>query len=91
MHGVTQYIGIAIALGSSVVGLMLYAIIVQAVRNTQTAGTLAWNIANSGLALFTGVTSQFSTIGSLVGVLILAGVVFAAGFGGYQVYNKMKK
>ena len=88
IRGVLQYMEVAMALGFSVVGLMIYAIIVGAVRDTQTKGGLAYNIANSGLNLFSGITSQFSTIGTLTGVLILAGVVLGAGIGGYALYNK---
>lgn len=87
-YGIQQYIGVILALGSSVIGLMIYAIIVGAIRDTQTVNSLPWNIANSGLALFSGVTTQFGTIGSVSGVLLLAAVVFGFGFGGYMLYQK---
>ena len=88
IKGITQYIGIIMALGMSVIGLVVYALVIQAFRDSQAKSTLAYNIANSGLSLFSGVTGQFSTIGTIAGVLLLAAVVFAFGIGGYALYNK---
>ena len=90
-RGITQLVGIVVGLGASVIGIALYAIVVTAFRDTQTAESLAWTISNAGLALFSGVTSQFGTIGTISGVLMLAGVMALFGVGGYALYNKVGK
>lgn len=88
--GLQQYLNIPLGLGIGTISMMIMVIVITAFRDSQTASTLAWNITNAALNLFSGVVSQFTTIGTIIGVLLLAAVVFAFGYGGYMVYNKMR-
>ena len=45
-------------------------------RDSLTAGTTAFNATDDGLTLVGNITTQFGTIGTLIGVGILIGVVF---------------
>jgi len=87
--GINAVIMVIATLGLATITIAIYAIIVQAFRNSQTTNSLAWNITNSGLGLFTGLTGQFSTIGQVSGVLVLFAVMALFGIGGYMAYQNM--
>jgi len=120
--GLNAVIMVIATLGLATITIAIYAIIVQAFRNSQVSRyctnsttilngtincfkatnhsftsanhelhTLAYNISNSGLGLFTGLTGQFSTIGQVSGVLVLFAVMALFGIGGYMAFQGMNK
>jgi len=89
-NGVIQYMGVVMGLATSVIGIAVVAIVLGAFGSTQTAGSLPYNITIAGLNLISGIVSQFQTIGTVTGVLLLAAVVAMFGFGGWYAYQKMQ-
>ena len=99
--GINAVIMVIATLGLATITIAIYAIIVQAFRNSQVTNTggcnatsvvkcgYAYNISNAGLGLFSGLTNQFSTIGQVSGVLVLFAVMALFGIGGYAAYQGM--
>lgn len=87
--GVNAIITVIATLGLATISIAVYAIVVSAFRDSQVAGSLPYNITNDGLNLFSGLTSQFSTIGTVSGVLLLVAVMALFGIGGYMAYQGM--
>lgn len=78
----------SIALGIFVI--VVFAIMLGALQDDQTAGSLEYNITGRGLTFIDNATSKFGTAGTIVGVLLLLGLVGLAGFGGYKAYQRAR-
>ena len=87
--GVNAVIMTIVTLGIATITIAVYAIVIGAFRDTQTSGTLPYNVTNAGLTLFSGLTSQFSTIGNISGVLLLVAVMALFGVGAYMGYQQV--
>lgn len=87
-NGIEQYIAVIVGIGLSTITLMITVIVISAMRDSQPANSMAYNVTNAGLTLFSGVTSQFGTIGTISGVLLLAAIVMGFGMGGYMLYRR---
>ena len=84
------WLGIGVAI---VGGLMIWAvsaITLQAFRDSQTSGTLAYNITNGGLTFLSNASSQLGTAGTILGVSLLLVVIGAVGVLGYMGYQKAR-
>lgn len=81
---VGNYINWFAIAGVSMIFLGVMAIVLTAFRDTQTSTDVAYVILNDSLNLFSGLTSQFSTVGTIAGTLFLLVVLALVGFWGYQ-------
>lgn len=68
----------------------VYVIILGALYGSTTNGD-AQTVINNTLDLFSNFTTQFGTIGTVGGVLILLVLLAAAGIGAYAVYQRSRR
>ena len=78
---------IALFLGLAIFG-GIAAVVAQAVRDTSTVSTSAWNASNNGLLAIVNFTGQLGSAGTIAGlsVLVLAAVVIL-GYFGYRKFG----
>jgi hypothetical protein len=81
---VGNYINWFAIAGVSVIFLGVMAIVKQAFRDTQETTDVAYTILNDSLNLFSGLTGQFATVGTIAGTLFLLVVLALVGFWGYS-------
>ena len=86
---VNSWIGIGMGLGVGVILLGVLAIVLAAFNDATTDGN-ATAIIGNGQTFLNNFTTQFGTIGTVAGVLLLFGLVIASGLGGYYMYNKYR-
>ena len=87
---VGNYINWFAVAGVAVIFLGVMAIVIQAFRDTQEETDTAYVILNDSLQLFSGLTGQFGTVGTIAGTLFLLVVLALVGFWGYgQVRGRM--
>lgn len=77
----------ALSIGGAVMVIAVLAIVLGAFRDGTTANSYEYNISNRGLTFLDNATSKFGTAGTIVGVLVLLGLVAGIGYFGY---NKIK-
>lgn len=87
--GVNQWIGVGMAVGVGVILLGVLAIVLSAFKDATTDAN-ATSVINSGLTFLENFSSQFGTIGTIAGVLLLFGLVVASGLGGYYLYQRVR-
>jgi len=75
----------AIVMGVLIIVVAVMALVVSNVRDTQTANSLGYNVAQNGLTGFNNISGQFGLLGTIVifsvviGLVIAGFVVFARG------------
>jgi len=83
LGGIDKWVAGFLSLG---IFASIAAIVVGAVRDTQTTDSVSYNASNNALSAVSNVTTQFATAGTLVGlgILALAAIVIVGyfGFGG---------
>ena len=80
LGGVDKWVAGFLSLG---IFAAIAAIVIGAVRDTQTAQSAAYNASNNALTAVGNLTAQFGTAGTLVGlgILALAAIVIVGYFG----------
>ena len=80
LGGIDKWVAGFLSLG---IFTAIAAIVVGAVRDTQTTDSTAYNASNNALSAVSNVTTQFATAGTLVGlgILALAAIVIVGYFG----------
>ena len=66
--------------GLTIIILSITGDVVSTVQATQTANSVAYNISGNGLTGMLNLSSQFSTIGTIVGLVLIV-ISLVAGFG----------
>lgn len=79
-----QVLTSALSIGGAVMVIAVLAIVLGAFRDSTTANTYEYNISNRGLTFLDNATSKFGTAGTIVGVLVLLGLVAGIGYFGYN-------
>lgn len=70
--------------------IVVFAIMLGALQTSLTSNSVEYNITGRGLTFLDNSTSKFGTAGTILGVLLLLGVIGAAGLGGYAAYKKSR-
>ena len=80
LGGIDKWVAGFLSLG---IFASIAAIVVGAVRDTQTTDSVSYNASNNALSAVSNVTTQFATAGTLVGlgILALAAIVIVGYFG----------
>lgn len=78
------YINYFVGAGAAVLLMAVIVIVLNAFQGTQTAGTAAFSVLNNTQQMFVNLTSQFTTIGTVGGVLALLVIIGLVGVFGYQ-------
>jgi uncharacterized membrane protein len=82
---------ILVVLGFFGVGLIgaIYVIVLAALGDS-TTNVEAEGVINNTIDLFTNFSSQFGTVGTVAGVLLLLVILAAAGIGGYMAWQRYR-
>ncbi len=78
-----RYLTMFATAGIALVLLGTVVMVLEAFKDASTSGSIAEKVINQSLQLFTGLTSQFSTVGSIAGILFLLVILGLVGFWGY--------
>jgi hypothetical protein len=84
------WVTFGVALAISVVSFVVLAIMLGALRDSQTANSLPYNISQNGLTFLSNVTGQLGTAGTILGVSLLLVIIAGIGFAGYSVYKSSR-
>lgn len=84
------WLNLVLGLGIGVVSIVVIAIMLGALQDSQTASSLPYNITGQGLTFLDNTSAQLGTAGTIVGVSLLLLIIGAIGFGGYAMYRKMQ-
>lgn len=88
MAGADTILAASIGFAGAVMVIAVLAIVLGAFRDSTTANTYEYNISNRGLTFLDNATSKFATAGTILGVLLLLGLVVGAGYLGYQKFGR---
>lgn len=80
--------GVATGFAIALVSLAIIAVVISALKGTQTAGTVAYNVLNNTETFMLNATSQLGTAGTVLGIMALVAIVAVFGFLGYQKYKE---
>lgn len=83
------WLNLVLGLGIGVVSVVVVAIMLGALQDSQVAGSLPANITGQGLSFLDNVSKQLPTAGTIAGVALLLLIIGAIGFGAYYGYKKM--
>lgn len=83
------WLNLVLGLGIGVVSVVVVAIMLGALQESQTANSLPANITGQGLSFLDNVSKQLPTAGTIAGVALLLLIIGAIGFGAYYGYKKM--
>lgn len=78
-----NYINIFVGAGLSLLFLTVIVIVISAFQDTQANTSAAYGVLNNTLGMFTNLTAQFTTIGTVGGVLALLVILSLVGVWGY--------
>lgn len=83
------WLTLVLGLGIGVVSIVVLAIMLGALKDSQTANSLPANITADGLSFVENTAQQLPTAGTILGVSLLLVIIAAIGFGGYSAYKRM--
>ena len=78
-----RYLSMFATAGISIVLLGVVVMVLEAFKDSTENGSTAYTVLNQSLGLFTGLTSKFTTVGNIAGVLFLLVILGLVGFWGY--------
>lgn len=70
--------------GIALISVAILAVVISALKGTQTAGTVAYNVLNNTETFMLNATGQLGTAGTVLGIMALVVIVGVFGFLGYQ-------
>lgn len=81
------WVSVASGFGVALISLAIIAVVISALKGTQTVGTVAYTILNNSETFLLNATGQLGTAGTVLGIMALVVIVAYFGFMGYQKYK----
>lgn len=78
------WVNVLLGFGIGIISVAILAIVISALKGTQTVGTVSYSILNNTETFMLNSTNQLGTSGTVLGIMALVVIVGIFGFMGYQ-------